>query len=363
MSDANRHEDYQRILDNLNTAILLFGPDLRLRYMNPSAEMLFAVSVRHLVGKPADSLIRCPGEQPERQLARVFAAGHPITERELPLVLNEQRQVTVDCTAIPLTHRDGEAGLLVELQQVDRQLRISREEALLAQHEAVRDLVRGMAHEIKNPLGGLRGAAQLLELELGEGPLREYTQIIINEADRLQSLVDRMLGPNKLPKPQEVNLHILLERVRNLVLAEWGEKLHIERDYDPSIPELRADPDRIIQALLNIVRNAARAVSAQADGRIVLRTRVMRQFTIGSTRHRLVAEIGIEDNGPGVPEAIVDKLFYPMVTASEGGTGLGLSISQALINQHAGLVECESRPGHTLFRVLLPLEMRYGEKT
>jgi two-component system, NtrC family, nitrogen regulation sensor histidine kinase GlnL len=242
MSDTNRQEDFQRILDNLNTAILLFGPDLRLRYMNPAAEMLFAVSARHLVGKPAGHLIHCPGETPERQLANVFQAGHPITEREMPLLLNEQRQVTVDCTAIPLTHREGEAGLLVELQQVDRQLRISREEALLAQHEAVRDLVRGMAHEIKNPLGGLRGAAQLLELELPEGPLQGIHPNHHQRGGPAANLVDRMLGPNKLPQPQEVNIHVLLERVRNLVLAECGERMHIERDYDPSIPELAPTP-------------------------------------------------------------------------------------------------------------------------
>ena len=350
------NEASNRILDAMSSSVVTFDPQLRLSYMNPAAEMLFAASLRHLMGMPANELIKCPGEEIKNNLLRAVESGNPFTERELVLVLMGNRTVTVDCTVIPMIEGGNISGLLIELQQIDRQLRISREEHLLSRHQAVRDLIRGLAHEIKNPLGGLRGAAQLLEREISDPALFEYTQIIIDEADRLQALVDRMLGPNKLPQISKVNIHILLERVRHLVLAESGEKLLIERDYDPSIPELSVDSDRMIQALLNIVRNASRAVEKMDNGRITLRTRILRQFTIGQFRHRLVAQIAIEDNGPGIPESIREKLFYPMVTASDGGMGLGLSISQSLINQHGGLVECQSEPGKTVFEVLLPLE-------
>ncbi len=352
----------QRILENLNTAVLMFDSDFRLLYMNPAAEMLFAVSNRHMIGLEASHLLHCPGDLVESNLNRAVQAGRPFTERELTIPLSDKRSATVDCTVIPLAERDGESGVLVELQQIDRQLRISREEHLISQHQAARDLIRGLAHEIKNPLGGLRGAAQLLEGELEDPSLSEYTQVIINEADRLQALVDQMLGPNKLPSHSDVNIHTVLERVRSLVNAEYGDNLVVERDYDPSIPEITLDNDRIIQAFLNIVRNAARAVHNQGDGRITLRTRILRQFTIGNVRHRLVAEIGVEDNGPGIPDEIREKLFYPMVTASEGGMGLGLSIAQSLINQHGGLIECQSEPGCTIFNVLLPVENLNAEK-
>lgn len=355
--------DYaQRILDNLNSVVLLFDPDLRLRYMNPAAEMLFQISARHMQGLPAGSLIHCPAEMVEKNLNRALQSGHPFTEREINMPLPGDRTVTVDCTVIPLSEQDGEKGLLVEIQQIDRQLRISREEHRLIQHQATRGLIRGLAHEIKNPLGGLRGAAQLLERELVDPSLHEYTQIIISEADRLQSLVDRLLGPNRLPRLEQVNLHSLLERVRNLVLAESGKRVRVVRDYDPSIPELYADSDRIIQAMLNIVRNAARALEGEQNPQLILRSRILRQITIGNQRHRLVAMIEIEDNGPGVAEEILDTLFYPMVTASDGGMGLGLSISQSLINLHGGLIECDSKPGQTVFRVLLPVENPNAKK-
>jgi len=363
-TDAALMNNYRtRILDNLNTVTLLFDSNLKLRYMNPAGEALFQVSARHVMGQDATALIHCPGGVVKTNLRRSLSSGRPFTEREMSLPLSEDRSVTVDCTVIPLSPREGESGLLVELQQIDRQLRISREEQLISQHDATRDLVRGLAHEIKNPLGGLRGAAQLLEQELEGAALKEYTQIIINEADRLQSLVDSMLGPNKLPRMANVNIHTLLERVRNLVTAEFGSNVRFARDYDPSIPELLLDSDRIIQALLNIVRNAARAVVGVTNGEIYLRTRILRQFTIGHRRHRLVVQIVIEDNGPGVPKEIQEKVFFPMVTASDDGMGLGLSISQSLINMHGGLVECQSKPGKTEFTVLLPVENPNAKKS
>jgi two-component system nitrogen regulation sensor histidine kinase GlnL len=360
MNELQQAEINQRILENLNTVVLMFDEDLHLRYMNPAAEMFFAVSAHHMVGQAADTLSQCPGKGMKSKLSRSLATGHPFTEREVVLDLPNHTRSTVDCTAIPVLERGSGSALLIEIQPLDRQLRISREELLLNQQKAARDMIRGLAHEIKNPLGGLRGAAQLLERELDDSTLTEYTQVIIDEADRLQSLVDQLLGPNKLPKPELVNIHMILERIRHLVLAEYGNRIRIKQDFDPSIPELYVDTDRIIQAVLNIVRNAAREAGAEDDGLITLRTRILRQFTIGNKRHRLLAQIDIEDNGPGIPEEIREKIFYPMVTASEEGMGLGLSIAQSLINQHDGLIECRSEPGKTVFSILLPLEQNRG---
>jgi two-component system nitrogen regulation sensor histidine kinase GlnL len=215
-------------------------------------------------------------------------------------------------------------------------------------------MVRGLAHEIKNPLGGLRGAAQLLERELDSEELKEYTRIIIGEADRLRQLVNRMLGPNSRPNRSLVNIHHVLEHVRSLVKAEADSRLVVTRDYDPSIPELEADRDLLIQAVLNVVRNAVQAISA--CGEIILRTRAQRQFTIGHSRHRLVLRVDVIDNGPGIAPNISETVFFPMVTGRPDGTGLGLSIAQSLVNLHNGVIECESKPGRTQFTILLPME-------
>jgi len=296
----------------------------------------------------------------EDSLKSALDTGRPFTEREMSLRLQNGESVTVDCVVIPSTDEEGDDYLMLELQHIDRQLQISREEYLLNQHDAARDLIRGLAHEIKNPLGGLRGAAQLLEDELGDRSLQEYTQVIINEADRLQALVNRMLGSHRLLEMSWINVHMILERVRSLMVAEYGNSLKIKRDFDPSIPELYVDSDRIIQAILNIVRNAAQAVGGKGDGEITLRTRISRQFTIGNVCHRLVVLIEIEDNGPGIPEEIRERIFYPMVTSGGTGMGLGLSITQSLIHQHGGLVEFNSKDGKTIFRVMLPLEKKGG---
>lgn len=344
----------RRALDHMATAVMLLAPDLCVVYMNTAAEMLFAVSLRQVVGHCLSEVLQCPGETIQRHLQEAVATGQPVTERQIPMECADTRLVTLDCTVIPLPKREGPPGVLLEVQQVDRHLRITREEQLISQHEVTRDVVRGLAHEIKNPLGGLRGAAQLLRTELVDRELREYTDIIIQEADRLQNLVDRIVGPNRLPAYAPLNIHRVLERVRSLVQAEVGERVKLVRDYDPSIPEIYGDSDQLIQAILNIVRNAARAVDNA--GQILLHTRILRQFTIGNTRHRLVAQIQIEDDGPGIPGDIMDRLFYPMVTSGTGGMGLGLSIAQSLINQHKGLIECTSKPGETIFTIFLPVE-------
>lgn len=344
------------VLENLVSAVVLFDEQLKVRYLNPAAEMLLASSARHIIGQSADHLFQCVAgddKDAQRHLAQIIAAAQPLTEREIEVLLPDNRQVTVDCSIIPLSELDGSEGILLELQQVDRHLRITRETQLMSRQALTRDVVRGLAHEIKNPLGGLRGAAQLLEAELDNDELKEYTQVIIDEADRLQGLVNSILGPNRLPEYKELNIHHVLERIRSLVYAETGERIHLVRDYDPSIPELLGDMDQLIQAILNIVKNAARAVGD--GGRIVLKTRVLRQFTLGDRRYDLVAKVDIIDDGPGIPDSIKDKLFYPMVTEGTGGMGLGLSIAQSIINQHKGLIECDSEPGETVFTIYLPL--------
>ena len=235
----------------------------------------------------------------------------------------------------------------------------------MAQHQAARAVVRGLAHEIKNPLGGLRGAAQLLERELSDESLKEYTRVIIGEADRLRNLVNRMLGPNTLPQKALINIHHVLERVRSVVLADTpvgalnaAPGVRIIRDYDPSIPDFQADRDQLIQAVLNIVRNAVQAVGDTGD--ITLRTRIQRQATISQQRYKLAVRIDIVDNGPGIPTDMLENIFYPLVTGRPEGTGLGLSIAQSLINQHQGLIECTSRSGQTIFTLLLPLAVASG---
>jgi two-component system nitrogen regulation sensor histidine kinase GlnL len=249
--------------------------------------------------------------------------------------------------------------LLVELVEIEQQTRLDREARALDQARVTKELIRNLAHEIKNPLGGIRGAAQLLELELDDKTLTEYTQVIIHEADRLQALVDRLLAPHRRPHVvADVNVHEVLERVRSLILAEFPKGLQVVRDYDASLPEFRGDREQLIQAVLNIAHNAAQALSARrqkGDARIVLRTRAARQVTIGKQRYRLALDLHIEDNGPGVPAEIRDRIFFPLVSGRDGGSGLGLTLAQDFIQQHHGVIECESESGHTLFRIQIPL--------
>jgi two-component system nitrogen regulation sensor histidine kinase GlnL len=344
------------ILDNLSTAVLLFDCQLKLRYINAAGESLLSVSANAVLGTSAAGLVPCPQDPVEARLREALATRQPFTEREVELHRPDGQLIRVNCTVLPLHNFDASAELLIEMHQVDRQLRIAREEHLISQHHATQALLRGLAHEIKNPLGGLRGAAQLLERELPNPGLREYTRIIIDEADRLQALLNRMLGPNQLPQFQQLNIHHVIEHVRGLLQAEFPTGPEIVRDYDPSIPDFKADADRLIQALLNIARNGANA--AGTSGRLVLRTRVLRQFTLGSVCCRLVLRVEIEDDGQGIPEEMQDRIFFPMVSGRAGGTGLGLAIAQEMVNQHGGLIEFESRPGHTQFYVYLPLDSR-----
>ena len=254
---------------------------------------------------------------------------------------------------------EATSNLIVELVEIEQQARQDREERALEQTQATKELVRNLAHEIKNPLGGIRGAAQLLEMELAAPQLHEYTQVIIKEADRLQVLVDRLLAPHRNPQVLgDVNIHEVCERVRSLILAEFPRGLSVERDYDISIPEFRGDREQLIQAVLNIARNAAQALQsriATGDACIVLRTRVQRQVTLGKQRHRLALDLHVQDNGPGVPEALRERIFHPLVSGRDDGSGLGLTLAQTLVQQHQGTIDYESEPGLTIFRIMLAL--------
>lgn len=343
---------YQRLMEHLTTAVLLLDGRLRLQWMNPAAEALLAISRSRVMGHSLPELV--VGEEDIGELlAKARDEFHPFTQREARLTLVTGDVLTVDYTVTPLTRDE----LLLEVEPRDRLLRISREEALQTRQETIKVLARGLAHEVKNPLGGIRGAAQLLERDLDSPQLTEFTRIIIEEVDRLRDMVDAMLGPNQVERHEPLNIHKVLERVRSLLAVEHPS-VTITRDYDPSLPDLVGDESQMIQAMLNVARNAVEAMT-EADvpaPSLMLRTRARRQFTLGAERHRLVCEVSIIDNGPGIPERLRETLFYPMVSGRAEGSGLGLSIAQSILHQHQGLIECDSAPGHTEFRLLIPLE-------
>ena len=325
--------------------------------LNPAAENILGISRSRARRK---SLLRLMDDEPEMReiLSRVAATGDQYAN-ELRLapteVHNEQR--IVDCRVSPVDI-DG-ATLLVEINDVTRRNQISRENALLIQHGAGRQMIRQLAHEIKNPLGGIRGAAQLLERQLDDAEQREYTDVIISETDRLAGLVNTLLGPGGPPNKQPVNIHELLEYVLRLIEAEQPTRLTVHRDYDPGLPEIPLDRDQMVQAFLNLVRNAAAALDGQ--GKITLRSRAVTNFTIGDIRHRVIASIEIEDDGPGIPYDLQDSVFYPLVTSRPEGTGLGLPAAQELISRHGGLIEFDSRPGRTVFYVRIPLRQEVAD--
>lgn len=275
------------------------------------------------------------------------------SEMRLPATETESDERIVDCRVSSLVTEDSKSYLLVELSDVTRRSRISRENALLIQHGAGRQMIRQLAHEIKNPLGGLRGAAQLLDRQLDSDELHEYTGVIISEADRLAGLVDTLLGPGGPPNKVVVNIHELIEYVVRLVAPGTQEGLRFIRDYDAGLPNIALDRDQMVQALLNVMQNAVAALNGQ--GAIQLRSRAIMNFTIGDVRHPVVVSIEIEDDGPGIPFELQDSIFYPLVTGREDGTGLGLPVAQELISRHGGLIEFESRPGRTVFQLRIPL--------
>ncbi len=345
--------------DHLATMVAVVRRDGRCLFANSSFEHVMALSRRSV--QRASLFDWFVDSQAIRDTVEAVARNDFATSRFEALL---RRPVSVQADALPVhvivNQMDRDDQVLVELVEIEQQTRQDREERALGQAQANKELIRNLAHEIKNPLGGIRGAAQLLEMEVESRALTEYTQVIIQEADRLQALVDRLLAPHRKPHVvSDVNVHEVCERVRSLILAEFPKGLQVERDYDISIPDFRGDREQLIQAVLNIAHNAAQALSEriqqQGDACITLRTRISRQVTLGKQRYRLALDLHIEDNGPGIPESIRDRIFYPLVSGRDGGSGLGLTLAQTFVQQHQGTIECESVPGKTIFKIVIPL--------
>jgi two-component system, NtrC family, nitrogen regulation sensor histidine kinase GlnL len=344
-------------LDLLASAVVLVDDGCLIRYLNPAAENLIAASLKTLIDRPLqDVLNHSHGLQ--KALDEAIINRWAYTGQNVELKQADGSSLQVNCTVTPVDAPGTGHGLLIEMWPIDQQLKASREERVLEQQQANRELIRNLAHEIKNPLGGIRGAAQLLEHELSElanaPALREYTQVIIKETDRLQDLMQRLLTPQRPMHPGPVSIHEVLERVRSLLVAEFPQTLKVRRDYDTSLPDLVGDREQLIQAILNIARNAAQAMDG--SGTITLRTRAVRQVTLAKKRYRLALELQVIDDGPGIPPDILERMFYPLVSGREGGSGLGLTIAQNFVLHHHGTIECESQPGRTVFTVRLPFQ-------
>src|SRR5512142_31215 len=338
-------------LEYIATAVILLDDQSHIAYLNPAAEHLFGLSKTNLIGHPLQFAFT-QTEQLFAAIQSALASHASHIEHELTLGTHAGgTKLHLSCTATPLQFTAY--PLLLEFHTIDRPLKLAREEQMLDQTQANRLLLRNLAHEIKNPLGGIRGAAQLLEQELEKPALREYTQVVIQEADRLRSLMEKLLTPQQAPHFSALNIHEVLERVRSVVLAELPEGLNIQRDYDLSLPEVNGDKEQLIQVVLNIVRNAAQAMKGK--GQITLRTRITRQVTLMKKLHRLAVMVQIIDNGPGIPQHLKDKIFYPLVSGRPEGHGLGLTLAQDFVSQHQGSIEFESEPGRTCFTVMLPL--------
>lgn len=401
MTSSKNHQPQQQAfagLDLLSSAVIVLDGREHIRHMNPAAENLFSVAQRAWLGRPLAQLLGS-SKVLAAALDNVLKNNWSYTGHNIEVVRGDEPVLHLDCTVTPIYAEA--AKLLLEFRPIDQQLRAVREEREAVQQQANRELIRNLAHEIKNPLGGIRGSAQLLERELSVPALREYTQVIIGEVDRLQDLMQRLLSSHRTMQPAQVNIHEILERVLRLIHAEFSG-VRVRRDYDTSLPEFTGDREHLIQAILNIARNAAQAMtgtppgplSAKAadagsplhssgtenpalshgdslrsgrpgggvQGEITFRTRSLRKVTLAKKRYALALELQVIDNGPGIAENIRDKIFYPLVSGREGGSGLGLTLTQSFIHQHHGTIEVESRPGRTSFRIMLPLTGEQGNK-
>ncbi|MEM7079571.1 MAG: nitrogen regulation protein NR(II) [Pseudomonadota bacterium] len=352
MSDADtfRHHSGQ-ILDALVTGVLVLDEQLKIRHINAAAESMLQTSASHACDQSVDELI-VRADKLLPSLRHAMELNQPFTERAASLRLPDNLQLEVDfmVSILELEQR----YLVLELQPRDRLNRIDKDGRSIDRQETTQRLIRGLAHEVKNPLGGIRGAAQLLEHELPEPELREYTSVIINEADRLKELVDRMLGPQRRLEIGPLNILKVSEHVIRLLQAETAFSVTWIRDYDPSLPEIEGDEAQLIQALLNVMRNACQALQDHDDPKVTIASRVVRQFTLGSVRHKLVLRLDISDNGPGIDPELEDRIFFPMISGRAEGSGLGLAITQNIISQHGGSIQVTSRPGATTFTTYIP---------
>lgn len=347
-------EQANYLLESLATAVLVVDEQLSVKYANLAAQSVLERSHNQLLGFSVTQFISHSSVAFSR-LKNAFVVNDGFSDGEVLLTFSDGRHILADVTVTCFEYLN-KAALIVEIKVIDQQKRISQESQQWAQQQAARELIRGLAHEIKNPLGGLRGAAQLLEKQLPSKDLKEFTEVIVEQSDRLTNLVDRLLGPNSPPNFKWGNIHQVLEKIRTLVSLDEVYSVEISRDYDPSIPDMFLDQDMLQQAVLNIVRNSVQALAEESyTGKILLKSRIKRQLTIHGKKHPLVAQIKIIDNGPGIPVALKDTLFYPMVTGKSDGTGLGLSIAQTLVDQHEGKIDVESWPGHTEFKIFLPI--------
>jgi two-component system, NtrC family, nitrogen regulation sensor histidine kinase GlnL len=354
LPSALSHFDPTDLFDALSTGIIVLDAQLCPIYANVAAQDLLAFSLNKARGRPFGDFLH-DSNGLIANLRRVLQTGEGIADRELTLrpIGAPHASRVLDITITALEGQITGTHLLLELADDTQRHRISRDNDLMARLDSSRLMIRQLAHEIKNPLGGLRGAAQLLERELHDASLKEYTGVIIGEADRLAALVDSMVGPNRAPEKKDINVHELCEHVYHLLRAEAKPGVLVDRDYDPSLPSALLDRHQIVQALLNVGRNALQAVEEQ--GRVVLRTRALSNMSIGAARYKLVASVQVEDDGPGVPDALRASIFYPLVTGRANGTGLGLAVAQELVTRNGGLIEFESQPGRTIFTLLLPL--------
>ncbi len=343
-----------QLLNNLSVAVISLDHNQCIEWLNPAAETLLQTSSRFSDKQPVSSIVNLPDEL-LAQFDDALATGQSLIYRHLALNTRLHSSILVDCIITPVLSTENKPQLILEMLDVDRQQRIAAEREIFEQQERSQKILRGFAHEVLNPLGGIRGAAQLLEQELGKSSLTEYTQLLIKEADRLRNLMRRMLGPNSQPKLEHHNIHEILIYVNKLLLSENPDKVKTLLDYDPSIPELKCDREKLIQVFINLVSNALYALKDTADAQITFKTRVERNFTIRGKLIKLVCKVHIIDNGPGLPEEVKDTLFFPLVSGRPGGTGLGLSIAQSLVIQQGGLIECHSVCGHTDFEVTLPV--------
>jgi two-component system, NtrC family, nitrogen regulation sensor histidine kinase GlnL len=341
--------------DLLATLVAVVNRTGEVLFSNSALEDALGISRRTIVGSAFFDVFTEPSQL---HIALHGASDNAFAALRYDAFLKRAGQDSTPVHVIVTRTEPGEE-IIVEMVPLEQQTRQDREERLAEQAQTNKELIRNLAHEIKNPLGGIRGAAQLLEMEMESPELTEYTQVIIHEADRLQSLVDRLLAPHRRPHlVGDVNIHEVCERVRSLINAEFPKGITVVRDYDTSIPEFRGDREQLIQTVLNIAHNACQALAeriAAGDATLTFRTRVKRQITFGKQRYRLALELHVIDNGPGVPDSIRDRIFYPLVSGREGGSGLGLTLAQTFVQQHHGLIEVDSVPGRTDFKILIPL--------
>ncbi len=343
--------DWQDIGENLTTAVLVVNDQKIVVSVNTAVEDLLLLSRRSIIGKRLDQVMIGQNKVWEIiQRSHEFQSRYTLRE----LSFEKPRKFEADVTATPLM-LDDKVGTILEISRTDRISRLVRETRSIEQQQTNRLMMRSMSHEIKNPLSGIRGAAQLLASELADPDLAEFTNVIIRESDRLTNLVNRVMGSHKQYAVEKLNIHYVVQHVLKLASVSSNHSLNIIRDYDPSLPEIMGDEEQLIQAVMNIVKNAIEAQVETQDALVGVQTRLERNFTIGKVLHRNLIRLRIWDNGGGVPEEIQAQIFNPMITGRAEGTGLGLSITQEIVQRHGGLVALESYKKHTCFAIYLPI--------